>query len=478
MKLFISFLLISVFYYSHGQNWKAFGVMNNVPTCFYEDTINDRFIIGGRFSIFNSDTAAGVISWDGNNFSRMGCGFDWNCLLSTINPSGVYPPPGDFCFYKGVLYATGGFDLAGGKPAFGLAYWNGTNWEPLLPGLTYADGISKGLGFTLRVINDELYVCGFFQKCMGIEANSIAKFDGITWKSVYDIPRFSSSPSFISDVAYYKGYLYVAGDFFDESNMGGDIWDIVRYNGSDWESVGGGIKGGISSVDRMVVYKDKLYMAGNMNKQFGNPGNGIAAWDGEKWDDVGGGIYYNGETHIADMIVNDNKLYVVGDLSYAGGIPASDIAVWDGKNWCGMGTRPSTFDNRVSRLGTYRDTIYIGGGFWSVDGDSSISRIAKWIGGDYVEECGNTTGNPPQPEKEELLVYPNPSADRFTIVLPDGFSGIFNVYNSIGQLIKEGKSGTGNSIEVDLSGNATGLYFVQLVEKKSGEIKTIKFMLR
>ncbi len=463
MKLFISFLLISVFYYSHGQNWKAFGVMNNVPRCFYEDSVTGSLIIGGNFSFFNSDTTSGVVCWNGSNFQRMGCGFGWNCL-SPAHPGGIYPPPSDFCRYKGNLYATGAFDYAGGVPSNGLAYWNGNDWVPVEPGLRYSDG-SKASGYRLRIINDELYVCGLFQNCMGIAANSIAKYDGYSWQSVYDIPQFSSDPSFIFDVAFYKGYLYVGGDFFDENNMSGDRWDIVRYNGSTWEGVGGGIKGGFSYIARMLVYKDKLYMAGSMNKQIGNPGNGIAAWDGEQWDNVGGGLGYNGEIQVRDMKIFDDKLYVVGNISRAGGVSAWDIAYWDGENWCGLGTRTETFDNQLGCLGTYRDSLFIGGGFWSVDGDSSISRIAKWIGDDYVEECGNTTGNLPQPEKVELLVYPNPANDLLNIELPQNSGDLFlEIFSVTGQRLLNARLYS-SSQEIRISHLPPGLYLAKLTNK-------------
>lgn len=463
MKLFISFLLISVFYYSHGQNWKAFGVMNNVPRCFYEDTMNNKLIIGGNFSLFNSDTAFGVVSWDGTSFKKMGCGFNVLCS-SPPHPVGIYPTPSAFCYYKETLYATGGLRYAGGLPSHGLAYWDGDNWKPIESGLRDSNG-DAGFGNSLKVINNELYVCGFFENCNGINANSIAKFNGVTWQSVHDIPQFSSDPSFIFDVAFYKGYLYVGGDFFDENNMSGDRWDIVRYNGSTWEGVGGGIKGGFSYIARMLVYKDKLYMAGSMNKQIGNPGNGIAAWDGEQWDDVGGGLDYNGEIQVRDMKIFDDKLYVVGNISRAGGVSAWDIAYWDGENWCGLGTRTETFDNQLGCLGTYRDSLYIGGGFWSVDGDSSISRIAKWAGGDYTEACGNTTGNPPQPEKVELLVYPNPANDLLNIELPQNSGDLFlEIFSVTGQRLLNARLYS-SSQEIRISHLPPGLYLAKLTNK-------------
>ncbi|MBX7203705.1 MAG: T9SS type A sorting domain-containing protein, partial [Bacteroidia bacterium] len=112
-----------------------------------------------------------------------------------------------------------------------------------------------------------------------------------------------------------------------------------------------------------------------------------------------------------------------------------------------------------------RDSLFIGGGFWSVDGDSSISRIAKWIGGDYVEECGNTTGNLPQPEKVELLVYPNPANDLLNIELPQNSGDLFlEIFSVTGQRLLNARLYS-SSQEIRISHLPPGLYLAKLTNK-------------
>ena len=207
----------------------------------------------------------------------------------------------------------------------------------------------------------------------------------------------------------------MGGNFYESINR--DIQRIAKWDGSQWVSVGGGIKGGIADVSKMLVYKGLLYVAGTFESAGTNTfAKGIATWDGTKWENVGGGIEYQWGARIFDMKVHNDKLYVVGGFDEAGGTPIREIAVWDGTNWCGFGVADSTIDGAASVLGFYQDTMYIGGGFFSIDGDSSVNRIAKYIG-TGTDTCGNKTGIGELSHKENMAfsIYPNPAQDYFNV---------------------------------------------------------------
>jgi hypothetical protein len=149
--------------------------------------------------------------------------------------------------------------------------------------------------------------------------------------------------------------------------------DIAKFDGNSWVKVGGSMKGSLADIGNMIVYNNKLYVSGVFFKQDGNAGNNIQRWDGTQWEDVGGGtldilqqVNYPGG-QISDLKIHNGELFVCGSFHYAGGIPAQYIAKWDGTKWCGLG---SHFNSNLITLGFCKDTIYIGGGFLTFDCES------------------------------------------------------------------------------------------------------------
>ncbi|MBV6461620.1 MAG: hypothetical protein HJHJAOHD_01750 [Flavobacteriales bacterium] len=453
------------------QNWAAVGAVSNGVHTLYTDTIDDVLYIGGEFKMLNGDTVFGIVKYDGSNFYRMGCGFEWDCTTTSIG--NLFAPTSgarNIIRYNNDIYAVGNFTGINNKYNC-LARWDGSDWQPLGTGLKNEYG-GPAAGVSLKVLNNELYVCGIgFDSCAGVPANGIAKYNGISWSAVHNIPRFKANQSnYIYDMEIYNGDIYVSGNFYD--SIGGDIWRIARWNGSQWVGVDGGMKGGIGGVNKMVVYKGLLYVAGVFESAGSNPhAKGIATWDGTKWENVGGGIYYPWpmSMQIFDMKVYKDKLYIVGAFTSAGGKPIKYLASWDGTDWCGFGLSDTTFYNGINTFSFHKDTLYVGGGFWSVDGDTNIARIAKYIG-TGPDTCGNTTGiNESKMQTESFHVYPNPTNDYLNIAWEAEFdfpielkisdvSGRIIVHQTL-------KYQTGNTT-LDVSSLANGIYTIQLVNNK------------
>ncbi|NUM50544.1 MAG: T9SS type A sorting domain-containing protein [Flavobacteriales bacterium] len=458
------------------QNWAAVGVVSNAVHSLYTDTIDDVLYIGGGFKMLNGDTVFGIVKYDGSNFYRMGCGLGWDCSTTFIGNLGssIYGAKG-ICRYNNEIFTTGAFSNSNGIQLNGLARWDGNNWQPMGTGLKNEYGGNSG-GSSLKVLNNELYVCGYMDSCAGVAVNGIAKYNGVSWSAVHNIPRFNPNQSnYIYDMEIYNGDIYVSGNFYD--SIGGDIWRIARWNGSQWVGVDGGMKGGIGDVNKMVVYKGLLYAAGVFESAGSNPhAKYIATWDGTKWENVGGGISYSGSAQISDMKVYKDKLYIVGWFSQAGGIPAKQLAVWDGVNWCSFDTTNTSFDNIILALGFYQDTLYIGGGFWSVDGDTNIARIAKYIGAG-PDTCGNTTGiNENKVQTEGLRVYPNPASNNVTIEWSKELQvQSLAVFDYLGrEVLNEKLSNNTHSLQLDVSALPQGMYFLHLQTEK--DLQTAKFI--
>jgi trimeric autotransporter adhesin len=413
----------------NAQNWDSLkkGVYGGVRYI-YADSSDNSLLVGGNIVKVNGITAYGFAKWDGAN---------WD--LSMSNPWGNWEPTICITKYNNEIYNGGG----------GLKKWSGTNWLSI-----YTN--QPSIVVSLEIINNELYVGGGFDTINGIAAKNLAKWDGITWSSL-DFPYANSS---IYSIAYYKGELYVGGQFYNPVNPNDSTQNILRYDGSVWKPVGSGIHGGMDDVNAMIVYNDELYVAGSFTKAHGNTGNYIQKWDGTQWSDVGGGVMgpsgSNGQ--IWQLRVHSGKLYAVGVFQYAGGVPAKFIAMWDGTNWCGLG---SVFNNTISAITFLNDTMYVGGNFLAIDGDS-ISNIAKWTGGNYIDTCGNMTGvNEVVNEENNINTFPNPSDGAFTISYGTLQPSIY-IYNSLGKLIYKKDKAAQGSEQINLSAYSKGIYFIKV----------------
>jgi len=301
---------------------------------------------------------------------------------------------------------------------------------------------------------------GVFDSCAGIRANSIAKFNGFNWSTVHDFPPLNANGvNFIYDAELYKGELYVVGNFYDPNNFDGPLWNIIKYNGTEWVPVGNGIKGGVSN---LIIYKEDLYVCGTFRNTIeGNPPtNSLARWNGNEWLPIGGNLTYtNNPPILTDMLVYNDRLYISGLFYSLGGIETHGIAFWDGVNW-------NSFDNTfidietIGSMQVYQDTLYIGGNFRAIDGDSSKAFIAKWAGGDTIIESGNTTSINEPKQNNVFTIYPNPTSENFTIYTDTKIDKTVKILDLQGRLIKVYH----NQSSYDIQELNSGLYFVNFMQ--------------
>lgn len=428
----------------------------------YEDAIDNVLYIGGKFFIAGNDTAPGIVKWDGSHFTSLGCGVNWDCTsLLAPNTYGGYVDA--IIRYNGDIYVGGSIGLAGGMPVAGIARWNGFEWDSI--GSTSKYGVVS----CFEVINNELYVGGTFDSIGNIHANSLAKWNGVSWSDVYNLPNFWDPPidaNYVNAIALYKGEIYVGGNFGTYS-VYDSLMDIAKYDGNSWVKVGGSLKGSLAGLGNMLVYKNELYVTGVFFKEDGNAGNNIQKWNGTQWSDVGGGtllIDLSPGGQIRDAKIHNGELYVVGVFSYAGGVPARCVAKWDGAKWCGLGGH---FDNNVDALGFCKDTLYIGGGFLSIDGDS-MRFLAKWTGGSYTDTCSHTFGVQENLFKSNgISVFPNPATNYFIINSQNNNNQpkTVNIYSIEGVLVKQERF-TSYEIRIETNEFSTGIYIVELKTKE------------
>src|SRR5258705_11738376 len=98
---------------------------------------------------------------------------------------------------------------------------------------------------------------------------------------------------------------------------------LAQYNlnAQTWDSVGTGITGS-STVNTMIEYNGRLYAAGAFTSTGGVQAKKIARWNGSSWDSVGGGL----SSDVYALAVYNGELYAGGQFLMAGGNTVHYIA--------------------------------------------------------------------------------------------------------------------------------------------------------
>jgi hypothetical protein len=194
--------------------------------------------------------------------------------------------------------------------------------------------------WALYVWNNKLYAAGTFNEAGDSLANNIASWNDTTWSPLGSGTNTQGTP-------YNDGYVFAIGEYSNDIYIGGNFdsaggvsskW-LSRWNGVNWDSVGGGIDGPVSCFS---VFQKNLYLGG----AFDTAGI-IYAQGGVRWNDtifslIGSGI--GGDVSAMDTF--NHSLYVGGDYRYCGGILVNNIARWGPDTATDIG-QMSTTNNTV-----------------------------------------------------------------------------------------------------------------------------------
>ena len=400
----------------------------------------DTLYGAGWFGFLGTDTVSGVIKY--HNGEWTGVGNSW----------GVVGRSEALAVYRDTLYV-------GGISHGSLKKWTGTQWE-LLPGLTIQMNgpfeVNNPNIYDLKVIDDELWVVGVFDSIGGIAANGIARWNGQIWQSGYDAPS-TDGPlelNFVNCVIEYKNEIYVAG------NLNGDtLSEIMKYNGTEWTSVGGGIRDhGPAFAGNLTIYHDELYVVGHFLKATGNADNNVMRWNGTEWLPCGGGV----SDPVVGATVHDDKLWVTGFIETAGGVNVNYLTCWDGEQWCSTGNE---FSFPPQTLTSFKDTLYVSGKFHTIDNDS-IPILAMWPGNGSLDSCGVELLNIESPDDSpnaSFQLYPNPADDILHLKLEvNTEQAKVKIIDLRGKLVKDIEHITPNNVSFSFSVEdlSPGVYFV------------------
>src|SRR5437879_5161961 len=127
----------------------------------------------------------------------------------------------------------------------------------------------------------------------------------------------------------------------------------------------------------IAVQGSDVYVGGRFSSINGINVTNIAKWDGTDWKSLGGGIRGRSFPNVLGLAASSgDSLYVGGIFSQAGDTPASNIARWDGTNWWPLGPGVNGI---VRALAADGENLYVAGSI-SVLGQPGTVNIARWNG--------------------------------------------------------------------------------------------------
>lgn len=448
--LFFSFIIES-------QNWDSItgGIFKKQIERVLFDSVHNKLLISSKFiNNVGRVTVRGICSWDGNKWDSLGGGINTNDKwLNPLNPHGTVVT----CIpFHGKLLVGGFFSSIGYVNTTGLALWDGVNWDSL-PKRAFRYGKSVVISdFLLK--NGLLYITGNFDTIAGQPCKGLATWDGTNFNAV-TLP-IGSGFNNISSIIEYQNEIYIAGDgFLIGSNN--NSRDVFKYNGTTWLSTtGNGILGAFSGIADLEIYNNELYASGHFTKLDGNAGDNIMKWNGFQWQDIGFSDDPTSFVSIRKMLVHHNKLWCFGAFYNAANAFASMCASYDGVKWCGL---KDTLDNTISSAVVYKDTIYIGGGFWRANSDS-LHFIAKLKNTNLNNQCVNILGVN-EFSDIQISIHPNPTNSIINILNEQSQfqNAIIAVQNYLGQTLYS----LPFSNQIDLSNLASGMYFLTVKDKNN-----------
>jgi Secretion system C-terminal sorting domain len=453
-NFFILVLFLSE--YSFCQNWVS---LNNGIGCFpglskindlYADNEEGLIYLNGDLSFAENGpydncefATSGTALWDGYRFTNLN--------------GGLYYQQGyHITKYKGHIYASApifGTSLSVGP---NLSRWNGVGWDKLLDA-------PDGRIFNSKVINDTLWLMGYFNKCCGdIDSPMLCKFDGENFYPV-EIGEVAY-PLFISGMEYLNNTLYVGGDFTNIVN-GINTGVFSRYYNNGFHSVEPTFSsnGGLN-YDCLAAYKNELYLGGWMRFSGEDTIRYLLKYDGEKFTQVGTELL--NQQPVAFKVYKD-ELYILGMFTQLGDREAQGLIKWNGEKYTVLNT--DTIKNKqgyfsypaITCLDILNDTLYIAGNLYTI-GLDTMNCVAK-----YNHALSDPIQNP---EENSLTLYPNPTGNEITIGYSlNGLKNVsFSIYDIRGRLIikiEKGNKPAGKYVleKIDISKIPSGIYIVQML---------------
>jgi trimeric autotransporter adhesin len=333
---------------------------------------NDLYV-GGEFATAGGVATGGVARWDGQAWHALGSGIgrtEWDGSFSTTAGT-VYA----LTVHEGGVYVGGGFQAVASGQAHGIARWNPASgtWTTFAGG-TDPTGYWGGTVYAIAFYGGQLHIAGTFSTAGETPARNVARWDGQAWRALGDGLEGQYSTE-VYALEVYDGALYAAGTFVFAD--GRQAERIARWNGQAWAAV----RGGLSGTGRaLAAGPDGLLIGGDFEEVRGDMlVNRVARWDGTEWHALGLGLAWrNIAPRVYALAAAAGGVYAAGYPNYAAGRPVGNVALWDGEAWDDLGGGTGGTDGTVRALAVAPNgDVYLGGQFTTAGGRSA-NHVARW----------------------------------------------------------------------------------------------------
>lgn len=216
-----------------------------------------KIVAGGDYRVLCDEQtwicSGAVSAWTGTT---------WELLGGGVANQNYSPNVTSMIEWNDRLVVGGYFSSAGGKPANGIAAWDGQFWEPMDNGLSltaqsyvYVRDLALWNGNLVASIDitDLVHIVGIWD---GQRWNTLGQADGT-----------------ISEFAVFDGGLTIGGDFGSVNGVSAS--KIARWKNGNWEGLGSGLDGSVYS---LTSYEGSLLVGGSFGKAGDNFANGFARW--------------------------------------------------------------------------------------------------------------------------------------------------------------------------------------------------------
>lgn len=248
---------------------------------------------------------------------------------------------------------------------------------------------TDGEVYTIVSSGNQIYAGGSFSTVNGIDSPGIAKWNGTTWESVG-----GGTDGEVYAIAISGNNVYIGGSFSAAGDA--DALNIAMWNGNNWTNLDAGLdnESGDAFVSALAVSGATVFAGGAFTMSDTNAMTNIARWNGSTWSQLGSGIDYVPATpdddqtpFIAALVGNSTNLFAGGFFNTAGTTAVTNIARWNGTTWVNVGggldySSFLPFDEntpQVQSLALQGTNLYAGGLF-NLSGATTLNNIAVWNG--------------------------------------------------------------------------------------------------
>jgi hypothetical protein len=340
---------------------------------------------GGSFQDAGSltgDNVQNVASWKmtSSTWSALGsgvvAGFEGGVFALTMNGS--------------LLIAGGDFTKAGSVAVNSLAIWSGSAWSALdgaKSGVTIGTGpgSSEGVVDALLVSGTTLYAGGGFDHLLPggtATQGGLASFS-LSTPAWTVLPMEQATATVNTFAASAASGIYTGGSFDTGGPLTTGLYldNIGLLTGSTWTPLGQGVTYGENARGFGIALAHGTageYAGGWFDQAGSEQTTGVALWNGTNWQSLGSGLK-GGESPTGPTVqaiaVNQNQVFIGGDFSSVSGVKATDIAVYSNGAWHAVG---GGTDGAVQSLAVSGGYLYAGGSFSQAGGSDVGAPAARW----------------------------------------------------------------------------------------------------